>query len=403
MMSNQKVSNSGTKYEPTKYYKILRKSPNVPKATNESDIIRTLDNDPNYTFRKLCLIATTFLSENISYKTGRKRKLDETENMTINDSMFEKNPIVLKIESIPEYFHKCSSTAVKVAILLYLAPAIKSNNLKKNTIIKTFNDSERSETVAKFLEKCKCINDPQKEKKSNESKSTLFCTSNVSSLLNALIEITDTHPTKMAFCAKLAKDIKPEGYFSLIQQYFENDWLRLDSIAVFEPLLNEYLKNYTGALRKNKIESQKRDGFTVNPRTIIQEMIDDLLADGIDFSKTQVRTLNAETFKNDKLYDVYVYKGKGSLAPQIELISGHESGHTILQFKSCIFDVLTAPAGMSWSERVKLVKGTYIIVKQMTGEELNNFNETADLAVSWFDETNVYHLKYFTFKKKHNK
>lgn len=400
-MSHQKGC-SGTKYEPAKYYKIIRKSRNELKANNEAEIIKTLDSDPNYSFRKLCLIAITFLSENISNKNGRKRK-HEDDDLVINDNLKENDPIASKIELIPEYFHKCSSTAVKVAVLLFLAPAIKTNNLKKNAILKTFNDSERTENVVKFLETCRNINISQKEKKSVESKSNVSCTNNVSSLLNSLIEITDTHPTKMAFCAKLAKDIKPEGYFSLIQQYFENDWLQLDSIAVFEPLLNEYLKNYTGALKKKRIETKKRDGFTVNPRTIIKEMIDELLADGIDFSKTQIKTSNTETFKNDKLYDVYIYKGKGSLAPQIELISGHESGHTILQFKSCIFDVLTAPAGMSWSDRVKLVKGTYIIVKQMTGEELNNFNETADLAVSWFDESKVYHLKYFTFKKKLNK
>lgn len=418
------------------YYKALRQNlmtkpederPKLFKPSNLKEIAQSLDND---TTKLKSSIVSFYVILVLNYRSkltsnrqrslqraNLKRKIDSDISPKLNKidddmDMDGDSTKTNRFDCIPDYILKCESHGAKIAVVLYLLQSYTS--IKKLFILAILNDHMNQTKISDIVDICKkSVTDIRKYIKNDNIEST---EQHRKILIQALIEMSEMLKDKP--CSKLAMEISPTGYVSLLKENIRHKLLH--SIAPFDALINKYIKECIALHYQDTQRTIIHNQFKVNMMTTISSIIESLPPPTPN--KVSTNSIKACAFDPNQEYQYY--RGSPNYTKDIVTAYYDHEGkrYKILTYNDCLYDVIgyvyestdgqgekiTSESKLfdreSWLDRLsKVPYRTKVVISEATGSELNDFNGTADLTVSWLNDSGLTFTKTFTFKKRDKK
>lgn len=370
---------------------------------------------------------------------GRKRSHDGERKLNGNDggdadqTVTVKSEKVTKLNCVPEYARNCRSGVIRAAATLFclsgsnfaaqLAGARDSVKLRAFLQALYAEDGlTTGETVERILgmsrNELRQIPMPGPEVPYSEQTQGL--------LVQTLMELSETLADKSY--GKLAAALNEEAYIKLTRVYITHGVC--GSVYPYEHLFQRYLKECVAPKRVEQEQKMIMKQFAVDPKSIITFILDEIEEAGQRREKKRAKRstgaaeANAVFVDNEK-YEVF----RGPINYRNDLVMRNvrhgDRFFWVITYNDCLYDVIGSSVDpntangqseqndaeqaqtpsftgkqrdmrvynhLPWSARLKLLpyRGK-IGLQKMTGENLNRFQGSASLTVSWMEngyETN---------------
>lgn len=330
---------------------------------------------------------------------SKQTKIEQDDDLGDNEK-------VNRFTCIPECYFNCESNQAKIALVLYLMQS-HSENLRKAVIMAIMNNHMTTTSIQDLIKLCKqSVSDIRKHIKdfnvsSQENQRKI--------LVSALIEISEMLKDKS--CSKLALEISPQGYATLINDYLKNNWIH--SMAPCDAIINKFIKECIPLHDQDKMRTVIYNQCKVNMSQVIHDIISKLPKQEPKL-QIQQNANKAPQFAKNQKYQYYL----GPMHYTRDLMTGYlvseNKRYKILTYNDCLYDVMGSTDlstqqselydTMSWMERLeKLPYRAKVIVSECTGSDLNDMNVNADITTSYIDEEGLSHSRTYSFKKKEKK
>lgn len=415
-------SSNGNDPSIVEYYKQL-KALSASKQRPKVEKLQTfVDNLDAYTGDLKIPVMCAYEMMHHTYKSGlAKNRMSHTrqqvQNMkdsnSVKSNSMKRDRItkISKYDCIPAQLVDCTSTAIKVAAVLFMRiPG--PDSLKRDLITAIINDNSTVMSVSNIIDLCKqpatqirsYINSMEHSSMDEKCRKQMLC---------ALIELSEL--LKDRTLSKFAMFISLKGYISLILHYMDKN--QLDNIAVYDPLINMYIDESVAKSNQENERTAIYNQFKENKKAVVHVIID---AVSLAHKKMSAPTPSkGNLFKPEQKYQYY--KGVLNYTRDINTTWHLENGrrYRIQTYNDCLYDVLGSTLEtddgqtkesemydkMSWMDRLNLVRlRPNILVEEATGSELNNYRgSSTDITISWFDDNKISCSKTITIKKHDSK
>lgn len=374
----------------------------------------------------------TFAGKKRSFNGERKENDDKTsDNVGVDQTVTIKSEKLTKLNCVPDYARNCRSGVIRAAATLFclsgsnfaaqLAGARDSVKLRAFLQALYAEDGlTTSETVERILgmsrNELRQIPMPGPEVPYGEQTQRL--------IVQTLMELSETLADKSY--GKLAAALNEEAYIKLTRIYITHGVC--GTVYPYEHLFQRYLKECVAPKRVEQEQKMIMKQFAVDPKSIITFILDEIEEAGQRREKKRVKRSAGATeanavFVESEKYEVF----RGPINYRNDLVMRNirhgDRFFWVITYNDCLYDVIgssvdpNAATGqpeqngvehaltqhnkqrdmrvynhLPWSSRLKLVpfRGK-IGLQKMTGEELNRFQGSASLTVSWMEngyETN---------------
>lgn len=335
------------------------------------------------------------------YTKQTKMEDSDPDDMVLNGSDSEK---INRFSCIPNCFYKCDSHAAKIAIVLYLMQSY-TESLKKAIIIAIMNKCMNSTSVSEIVGLCKkSVSDIRKHIKDYNVTSSDM---QQKLIVWALVEMSEMLKDKN--CSKLAMDISQTWYIAVLRESMKGG--RVHTIAPFDALINKYVRECIPLHDQDNHRKVITNQFKISIQQTINDIIKNFPPAIVKMSPNAVKSCQ---FDATQEYEYYV----GPMNYTKDIVTGYivsdNKRYKTLIYNDCLYDVLGSTDlatnhteiydNETWRQRLaKLPYRTKIIIEDAKGSFLNDLNITADLTVSWMNESNLTYTKTFPFKKREKK
>lgn len=346
-------------------------------------------------------------------KTRRGSSCSSNESFTIRDKMSKTEASIYdKVKTrqcvVPSEMYKCKSLGARLATALFCL-----HDYKKEIAIKTIIaiHENRYKSVEHVIElSSKSIYDIGEELKHIEPETfkdlpddfrKIVCLS-ILDIANLLCDKNITY-----ILARMDYDLYLNTAISAVNKF------AYTSIEPYNALIAMFLKLGVELRNKNRKSKEIQDQFKVNPTETMTLILNNLKSFRED-ELTNKRLSDSKNVKSQMRFDpdtVYHcfeaplhFDSHVSIAYKIV----NDKTYQVKYYKNCIFDVIGTKDELfydkNWIERLEQLKVTpKIMIKELTGAQLNEIDDNKSLGVSWMDNGKSYYKTFNITKSRKSK
>lgn len=297
---------------------------------------------------------------------------------------------------IPDYILQCKSNIAKAAVVAFCMQTTKGDLRKRALFYVLSGNCESMENAVALA-----LSIPSKQIRALEQGEP--GTHALKTLVRTFVDVSDL--VRDRTLNKFAMFLNEAIYLDTITAMINNASVTetVTNLVPYDALIMKYLRECVAPKSYAKEHEQIVNQFKTDPRGTLSYMINNLPKNPVKRS-TFNASAKAQPFEEDRMYEVF--RGKHNYNQSIVLTNINHAGRSyhISTYNDCLYDVrgstatIILPNGeakheytlynrLPWSERLALLPyRAKIVLSKMSGEQLNEYNDSATLTVSWIDD-----------------